>query len=103
MFRQLVSRTTVSVASAALLSFATVAAAQSWDYVNPIPAGTSVQVRATEKIDTQSMDGRIYTGTVEKKCAMRRDALRFRPVQRPSSSFVADRTTNWSLTSTQSR
>ncbi len=48
-----------------MLSFPTVAAAQSWDYVNPIPAGTTVQVRTTEKIDTQSMDGRIYTGTVE--------------------------------------
>ena len=42
-----------------------VGSAQSWDYINPIPAGTSLQVRTTEPIDTQSMDGRIFTGTIE--------------------------------------
>ena len=42
-----------------------VGSAQAWDYINPIPAGTSIQVRTTEPIDTQSMDGRIFTGTIE--------------------------------------
>ena len=42
-----------------------VGSAQSWDYVNPIPAGTTLQVRTTEPIDTESMDGRIFTGTIE--------------------------------------
>ena len=42
-----------------------VGSAQTWDYINPIPAGTSIQVRTTEAIDTQTMDGRIFTGTIE--------------------------------------
>jgi hypothetical protein len=48
-----------------MLAGATVASAQSWDYVNPIPSGTSLQIRTTEAIDTQTMDGRIFTGTVD--------------------------------------
>jgi hypothetical protein len=65
MFRQFVTRQAVGVAAAALLVTPAAVNAQGWDYVNPIPAGTTVEVRTTEKIDTQSMDGRIFTGTVE--------------------------------------
>jgi len=65
MFRQSLARQAVGVAAAALLVTPTAVNSQGWDYVNPIPAGTTVEVRTTEKIDTQTMDGRIFTGTVE--------------------------------------
>ena len=64
MFRQATLKA-VGIAAAAMLSIPAIAGAQAWDYVNPIPAGTSIQVRTTEPIDAQSVDGRIYTGTVE--------------------------------------
>jgi hypothetical protein len=64
MLKEKVAKLTTAVAAVALLMPA-VGAAQSWDYVNPIPAGTTLQVRTTEAIDTQSMDGRIFTGTIE--------------------------------------
>ena len=64
MIKQFVVRNVMGVAAAALL-FAPSAGAQSWTFVDPIPAGTSIQIRTTDKIDTQSIDGRIYTGTVE--------------------------------------
>jgi hypothetical protein len=64
MFREKFARYTTAVAAVALLMPAA-GSAQSWDYINPIPAGTSLQVRTTEPIDTQSMDGRIFTGTLE--------------------------------------
>lgn len=64
MFRE-TTRKAVGIAAAAMLCMPAGAGAQAWNYVDPIPAGTSVQVRTTERIDTQSMDGRIYTGTVE--------------------------------------
>ena len=65
MRRQKLARWTTGVAAAALLVTPALGSAQSWDYVNPIPAGTTLQVRTTEAIDTQSMDGRIFTGTIE--------------------------------------
>ena len=58
------ARLTTAAAAVALL-MPTLGSAQSWDYINPIPAGTALQVRTTEPIDTQSMDGRIFTGTIE--------------------------------------
>lgn len=64
MLKEKVAKLTTAVAAAVLLMPA-VGSAQSWDYVNPIPAGTTLQVRTTEPIDTQSMDGRIFTGTIE--------------------------------------
>jgi len=65
MLRQTLVRLTTSVAAAAMFVAPAVANAQSWNYVNPIPSGTSLQIRTTETIDTQTMDGRIFTGTVE--------------------------------------
>lgn len=65
MFRQKVARMTTGAAIAALLVTPAMAGAQSWNYVDPVPAGTTIQVRTTEAIDTQSMDGRIFRGTVE--------------------------------------
>lgn len=56
---------TTGVAAAALLVAPALGLAQSWEYINPIPTGTTLQVRTTEAIDTQSMDGRIFTGTIE--------------------------------------
>lgn len=65
MLKQKLARLTTGVAAAAMLVSPAVANAQSWNYVNPIPSGTSLQIRTTETIDTQTMDGRIFTGTVE--------------------------------------
>ncbi len=55
----------MGVAAAALCLTPQSAAAQSWTFVDPIPAGTSIQVRTTDAIDTQSIDGRVYIGTIE--------------------------------------
>jgi hypothetical protein len=65
MMREKLARLTTGVAAAALLVVPATVEAQSWEYINPIPAGTTVQVRTTESIDTQQMDGRIFRGTVE--------------------------------------
>jgi hypothetical protein len=65
MLRQKVARLTMGVAAAALLMAPAASEAQSWDYINPIPAGTTLQIRTAETIDTQAMDGRIFKGTVE--------------------------------------
>ena len=65
MQRQKWARLTTGVAAAALLVAPATGAAQSWNYVDPVPAGTTVQVRTTEPIDTQTMDGRIFKGIVE--------------------------------------
>jgi hypothetical protein len=61
---QLATLRTAAVATAMLVA-PSLAAAQSWEYINPIPAGTSIQVRTTEPIESQSIDGRIYKGTIE--------------------------------------
>jgi len=39
--------------------------AQSWKYLDPVPSGTTIQVRTTEHIDAETMDGRIFKGIVE--------------------------------------
>ena len=65
MRRQMLGKWTTGVAAAALLAAPALGAAQSWEYINPIPAGTTLQVRTTEVIDTQATDGRIFTGTIE--------------------------------------
>ena len=65
MLRTSFSKSALGVATAAMLFLPTAGHAQSWNYVDPIPSGTTIQVRTTETIDSQSMDGRIYTGTVE--------------------------------------
>ena len=65
MLRTSFSKNALGVATAAMLFLPTAGQAQSWNYVDPIPSGTTIQVRTTETIDSQSMDGRIYTGTVE--------------------------------------
>jgi len=41
------------------------AAAQSSDPVQYIDPGTTIQVRTTQPVDQSSLDGRVYTGTVE--------------------------------------
>jgi hypothetical protein len=51
-------------AIAALLCAPQLASAQ-WTALSTIEPGTTVQVRTTEPIDAQTMDGRVYTGTVE--------------------------------------
>jgi hypothetical protein len=65
MLRQRFARMTMGVAVAALLVTPAAAGAQSWKYIDPVPAGTTVQVRTTEPIDSQTMDGRIFRGIVE--------------------------------------
>jgi hypothetical protein len=65
MLRQNLARLTTAAAMAALLLGPSPSNAQSWNYLDPVPAGTTIQVRATETIDAQTMDGRIYKGIVE--------------------------------------
>ena len=54
---------------AALAIFWTVglshASAQSWTPLNYIDPGTSVQIRTTEPVDSSTVDGRVFTGTVD--------------------------------------
>ena len=65
MMRQKFARLTTTVAAAAILVTPALVNAQSWKYVDPVPAGTTIQVRTTEAIDSQSIDGRIFRGVVE--------------------------------------
>ena len=65
MLRQKFVKLTTGAAALAMLAGPALAHAQTWDYINPIPAGTSLQVRTTEVIESQTMDGRIYRGTIE--------------------------------------
>jgi len=65
MLRQKFARLTTSAAAAAMLVTPALVNAQSWNYVDPVPAGTTIQVRTTEAIDSQSLDGRIFKGIVE--------------------------------------
>jgi hypothetical protein len=51
-------------AIAAILCAPQLANAQ-WTALSRIEPGTTVQVRTTEAIDAQTLDGRVYTGTVE--------------------------------------
>jgi hypothetical protein len=52
-------------ALAALLCLPQVADAQTWTALSRIEQGTSVDVRTTEPIDSQTMDGRVFTGVVD--------------------------------------
>jgi len=52
-------------AIAAMLLAPELANAQGWTALSRIESGTTIQVRTTEDIDTQSVDGRVYTGTIE--------------------------------------
>lgn len=54
-----------SAITAMVLALPAVGTAQQWTFVDPIPAGTSIQVRTTEQIDAQTIDGRVYRGTIE--------------------------------------
>lgn len=65
MLRQKLARVTAGAAVASLLISPAIVNAQSWNYVDPVPAGTAIQVRTTEAIDSQTMDGRIFKGIVE--------------------------------------
>jgi hypothetical protein len=65
MLREKFARMTTCAAAAAMLVTPALMNAQSWNYVDPVPAGTTIQVRTTEAIDSQSIDGRIYRGVVE--------------------------------------
>jgi hypothetical protein len=65
MMKTQLARLTMAAMTTAMLATPSLAAAQSWEYVNPIPAGTTVQVRTTEPIESNSMDGRVYRGIVE--------------------------------------
>jgi hypothetical protein len=65
MLRESVLRNALGIAAAAMLVTPGIAAAQSWSFVDPIPAGTTIQVRTTESIEARAVDGRIYRGTIE--------------------------------------
>ena len=67
MLKQKFIRLATTAAAAAMLAAPALVNAQSqpWNYVNPVPSGTTIQVRTTETIDSESIDGRIYRGIVE--------------------------------------
>ncbi len=65
MLKQHMANLMTGAAVTALLVTPSLATAQSWKYLDPVPAGTTIQVRTTELIDAQTMDGRIYKGIVE--------------------------------------
>jgi hypothetical protein len=65
MLRKKFAHLTTGAAAIAMLVTPALASAQAWNYVDPVPAGTTIQVRTTEAIDSQTMDGRIYSGIVE--------------------------------------
>jgi hypothetical protein len=65
MLKQNLARLATGAAVAALLVSPSLSYAQSWKYLDPVPAGTTIQVRTTELIDSQTTDGRIYKGIVE--------------------------------------
>jgi hypothetical protein len=64
MFREKAARRSVSLAAVAILCIPQLAIAQ-WTAIDPIEAGTSLQVRLTDPVDTQAIDGRVYRGIVE--------------------------------------
>lgn len=63
MFRHI--RIVVGFAFAVTWCVPQLAAAQTWNALSRIETGTSIEVRTTEAIDTQTMDGRVFTGTIE--------------------------------------
>lgn len=68
MFRQTQKTASSMVAAsaiAAMLLSPHLVNAQSWSALSRIEPGTTIQVRTTEDIETQSVDGRVYTGTIE--------------------------------------
>jgi hypothetical protein len=65
MLTQNLARLTTCVAMVASLVSPSLADAQSWNYVDAVPSGTTIQVRTTEHIDAEAMDGRVYRGIVE--------------------------------------
>ena len=62
MFRQI---KTASVIAVLTLCASQTAGAQSWTAPSIIDSGTSLQIRVTEPIDSQAVDGRVFTGTVD--------------------------------------
>jgi hypothetical protein len=63
--RRTASPVVAVAAIAAMLLAPELANAQGWTALSRIESGTTIQVRTTEDIDTQSIDGRVYTGTIE--------------------------------------
>src|SRR5437667_12722378 len=63
------NRTRTPIALAVMAIFWTLclgpAAAQTWQPLSYLEPGTTVQVRTTESIDTSTVDGRVFYGTVE--------------------------------------
>src|SRR5262245_14410958 len=62
MFRHI---TTASVVALAALCGSQNASAQSSTAPSTIESGTSLQIRTTEPIDFQAVDGRVFTATVD--------------------------------------
>ena len=65
MVRQNFVRLMTGAVMTAVLASPTQVQGQSTNYPAAVPAGTTVQVRTTEVIDAQSVDGRIFRGIVE--------------------------------------
>jgi hypothetical protein len=67
MFRYTHTTSTLLGAAAlsAVLSLPQLAGAQTWTALSRIEDGTTLNVRVTETVETQTLDGRVYKGTIE--------------------------------------
>jgi hypothetical protein len=67
MYRQStkVVRATLGGALIALFCVPQFSYAQTWTALSRIDSGTSIQVRTTEPVDTEAIDGRVYRATIE--------------------------------------
>jgi hypothetical protein len=55
----------VAVSAIAAMLVAPELANAQWTALSRLEPGTTIQVRTTEDIDSDSIDGRVYTGTIE--------------------------------------
>ena len=60
-----IARAAMSGAFVAIVCVPQVVGAQSWTALSRIESGTSIQVRTTEQINSEAIDGRVYTATIE--------------------------------------
>ena len=67
MFRKTRKTTSTIVAASAVAAMllAPQSASAQWTALSRLEPGTTIQIRTTDTIDAQSIDGRVYTGTVE--------------------------------------
>ena len=60
-----IARATLSGAVMAMVCIPQFAHAQDWTALSRLESGTSIQVRTTEQVKSEAIDGRVYTATIE--------------------------------------